>query len=568
MSVPKKAKLELEVEVSNKMLEYDCSKSVGDTRVDIISELCKRNIEHAIDIIVENADFQSIVRMRQVSKEWKRIVDSYDNPWQMMLMKRLKDNPDFKKAADLFDWTKYITSSDPKHIERVKYIAYMGTYISEKQRILRRSDGEDESALKLELDVDISSSSVKEMGGWLFVCNYDGSQGKRKIMAWDLSRKNLTTDPQKAFVTPLSPYSELFRCQREGYIGCYTSNSENEPWRPLETVAAGCWIHDGSVSDSDSNSSSSSDSDSNSNHSGSDNDSRDSTDDGVNCFIVWDFHTGDILRLVKTGITDISRIGMDTVLSHQFFTAVTQREQYGLYDVSIYDTELDLVRVLCTPDKVSDFFVDDGKIYVMERNLMYRLRYDILPPVESMHDMSGHIFGDRGSGWIGQIFGNLALAYVYAYTAGVRETHYKLFDISDPENPECLVNKGFDRGQNGEMPGLSLIRNGLLLMSDKVVPFPLEDVFSGYRKGIFDAKCAKLEAEVQYTHGSDQKPRKTDGVCYAQQLEPGSSTPTFIVTRQRREKRNGQSNPWLGGTPHLTINVIDLRKVKPKPSEV
>jgi len=566
MSVPKKAKLELEVEVSNKMMEYDCSKSVGDTRVDIISELCKRNIEHAIDIIVENSDFQSIVRMRQVSKEWKRIVDSYDNPWQMMLMKRLKDNPDFKKAADLFDWTKYITSSEPKHIERVKYIAYMGTYISEKQRILRRSGGEDESALKLELDIS-SFSTVKEMGGWLFVIDSDGSDAFRKLMAWDLSCKNLTSDPQKAFGTPLSPhYSQLFQRHMEGRIYCYTSNSENEPWRPLETVVAGCYIYDGSDSDN-SDSDSKSDSDSNSNHSGSDNDSRDSTDDGVNCFIVWDFHTGDILRLVKTGIADISRIGMDTVLSHQFYAAVTQREQYGLYDVSIYDAELDHVRLLCTPDRLSDFFVDDGKIYVMERNLMYRLRYDILPPVESMHDMSGHIFDDRSSGWLCQIFGNLALAHVYG--GGQKsESHYKLFDISDPENPECLVNKGFDRGQNGEMPRLSLIRNGLLLMSDKVVPFPLEDVFSGYRKGIFDAKCAKLEAEVRYTHGSDQKPRKTGGECYTQQLEPGSSTPTFIVTRQRREKTNGQSNPWLGGTPHLTINVIDLRKVKPKTHQV
>jgi len=526
MSSPKRAKLTLS---AKEVMESDCSKAVCDKKVDIFSELCKRNIEHAIDIIVENADFQSIVRMRQVSKEWKRIIDSYDNPWQMMLMKKLKDNPDFAAASDLLDWTRYIISSDPAHHARVKYIAYMGTYITEKQRMLRRSGGQDESALKLELNMSTSVPSVKEMGGWLFV-------NDRKLSAWDLSCERLQKEPQKTFEAPLSPwpYFEWAQEQLEGWICCFTSNAEAEPWQTLKTVAAGCgyWDEKGMA----------------------------------DCYIVWDFNTGEVLRRVKSDNKELDRIRMDTSL----IATVNRGRHDGMWHMSIYNNELEFIRGLCAfPDSHYSLLIDDKKVYVVAlaieheqqlwlpiRREIYRFSYDGQhpsgPSEESLHDIPDHLTENLVCFRISKIFGNLALAKGYVEPRnGLRDqTQYKLLDIHDLDDPECISNKVFVRGKNREEPGLHLLRNGLLLVSDKVVPFPLEDVLSGYRKGIFDSKCAQLEG-VPHSDGSDQETRETDGEGYAQ-LEAKSSSPTFIVTTEST------------GETKLKITAIDLRKVKPK----
>jgi len=486
--------------------------SSDEIRIDIISELCKRNIEHAIDIIVENADFQSIVRMRRVSKEWKRIIDSYDNPWQMMLMKRLKDNPDFAAASDLLDWTRYIISSDPKHTERVKYIAYIGTYITEKQRILRRS-GNDDNTSSLKPDLS-ESAMIKEMGGWLFVAQ------RGEISAWDLTSGVDTEYPQKVFTPPRLDHEDRFisdlippeysadfaHVKIVPTITCFTSNSESEPWKEMKLIAIGC-DYDLPVS---------------------------SLTIGVGQYwIVLDFDTGAVIHQSDNHHLTFDSIALDS----NYLVTLGSTPCDDIVKMSIYNTNYELIRD--HEGHNCDFIMDDGIIYVITDDEFFMLTRDNGHFTETV--LERYIFGT-----VSQIFGYVALE-----TFETGKSSFALLDIWDFTDPMLILDKEFVKGKMKQSPRLSLLRNGLLLLSDQVMPFPLEDLHGGYRRGIFDVKCDKPEG-VHHMSSSEEKTRDSDGEGYIQLMEIKSS-PTYVVTRQDAGRGQGSA-----------LKIIDLRKVKSK----
>jgi len=502
------------------MADSDALKPSDDAKVDIISELCWRNIYHAVEIIVEHADFQSIVKMRKVCKEWLRVIDSF-NPWQKMLRRRLKDNPDFKKASDLLDWTKYIMSSDPAHRERVKYIAYVGTYLNEKQRILRRSGGEDESLLKFELDVSsYTNTSIKEMGGWLFVMDVDTmDQSCSNILAWDLSCKIYPEYAHKVFEAP-----DLEDIELQSKIICFSGNNESEPWLDIKIVAAGVVYSKDSAT----------------------------IEDNINMWIVWDFETEDVLHMYQTNdilIKDIS-------LCSNFIVTRSVCRGPGWEAVSIYSHDFKLIKDFIAEDS-SAFYLDDGNnVCVAKDDDYYKLTFNGNDQFEQSHlSVSGHITQDPNNTILHKIVGNLAMVEVSVYEEDLRQkNHFKLCELHDSGNLKCLVDKGFVEGKEFERPNLFFRRNSVLLVSDKVQPFPLEDILGGYGKGIFDMKCAKLEG-VWHHEDSEHKTRESDGAHYVQLVQTVvSSSSTYIVLR---DDRYGKGVP-------LKLTIIDLRKVKPR----
>jgi len=97
-----------------------------DSRINIISELSNRNMGHVLKLIIGQLDFQSILRMQYVCKEWLQLL-KWINPWKVILEKKMRRNPKFKASMDFFKWSQLIRSPDSEnYYERVKALAYVG----------------------------------------------------------------------------------------------------------------------------------------------------------------------------------------------------------------------------------------------------------------------------------------------------------------------------------------------------------------------------------------------------------------------------------------------------------
>ena len=95
--------------------------------MDIVSELYKRGMYDALEIIVGNLPFQSLLKMHYVSKDWLQLMKEI-HVWKIVLRHRYRSCPDYKKTCDLAGWTKYILEGveewTPDHcciIQRIKF---------------------------------------------------------------------------------------------------------------------------------------------------------------------------------------------------------------------------------------------------------------------------------------------------------------------------------------------------------------------------------------------------------------------------------------------------------------
>jgi len=208
--------------------------------MDIVTSLIERNLDHAVEGIVCHLDFQSILAMHKVCTIWNDFLTLSINPWQVMLKQRMKTNPSFEKACDLNDWTKYIMTPDPVHRQRIKYIAYVGTFISEKQRLLRESfDGCVSNCHGSTSEFTLNEEGeVRAIDGWWFVAN-------NRISAWSFSAPDAMR-PEKVFQLPdpvtssrLHPMTSQTIVAADR-IDVFTTDNEFKPWKKLVLVAAGC----------------------------------------------------------------------------------------------------------------------------------------------------------------------------------------------------------------------------------------------------------------------------------------------------------------------------------------
>ena len=110
---------------------------IKNDRIDIVSELYKRGMYDALEIIVSNLPFQSLLEMHYVSKDWLQLMKEI-HVWKIVLRHRYRSCPDYKKTCDLAGWTKYILEGveewTPDHSDRLKYIAYVSIHCR-KQRL-------------------------------------------------------------------------------------------------------------------------------------------------------------------------------------------------------------------------------------------------------------------------------------------------------------------------------------------------------------------------------------------------------------------------------------------------
>ena len=106
-------------------------------RMDIVNKLHKRGIYDALEIIVGNLPFQTLLKMHYVSKDWLQLMKEI-HVWKLMLRQRYRSRPDYKKTCDLAGWTKYILEGvrewTSDHSDRLKYIAYVSIHCR-KQRL-------------------------------------------------------------------------------------------------------------------------------------------------------------------------------------------------------------------------------------------------------------------------------------------------------------------------------------------------------------------------------------------------------------------------------------------------
>ena len=105
-------------------------------RMDIVNELHKRGIYDALEIIVGNLPFQTLLKMHRVSKDWLQLTKEI-HVWKIVLRHRYRSCPDYKKTCDLAGWTKYILEGveewTPDHSDRLKYIAYVSIHCRKRR---------------------------------------------------------------------------------------------------------------------------------------------------------------------------------------------------------------------------------------------------------------------------------------------------------------------------------------------------------------------------------------------------------------------------------------------------
>ena len=92
--------------------------------MDIFSELYKRGMWEALELVLGNVPFQSRLKMHYVSKEWLQILRS--EPY-LALRHRHRSFPEYKKLCDQQGWTRYIMGAydgTADHAHRLKYIEY------------------------------------------------------------------------------------------------------------------------------------------------------------------------------------------------------------------------------------------------------------------------------------------------------------------------------------------------------------------------------------------------------------------------------------------------------------
>ena len=100
--------------------------------MDILTELHKRDLFEALQLIFRQMTFQNIVQMQYVSKGWLDMLEHRD-VWRQMLLDYSNTCADFKKTCDVMGWTPYLTKEKTPDRGQLKYIAYVTKYISAKQ---------------------------------------------------------------------------------------------------------------------------------------------------------------------------------------------------------------------------------------------------------------------------------------------------------------------------------------------------------------------------------------------------------------------------------------------------
>ena len=92
--------------------------------MDIFSELYRRGMSEALELVLGNVPFQSRLKMHYVSKDWLQILRG--EPY-LALRHKHRSCPEYKKLCDRQGWTQYImgtydATADNAH--RLKYIEY------------------------------------------------------------------------------------------------------------------------------------------------------------------------------------------------------------------------------------------------------------------------------------------------------------------------------------------------------------------------------------------------------------------------------------------------------------
>jgi len=452
-------------------------------KVNIISELFKKGLSQVAEVIIGHLDFQSILKMHKVCTDWSQFLKSEVNPYQVILKRRIETRSIFKQACHLNNWTKYIMSSDPSHYQRIKHMAYIGTYISEKQRLSRSMAGRN----KREPDFVLNQSDderkiVKEMRGKLFVA------ASAKIAVWNLSQPT-AKQPEKVLEIDLSgtgsPKTDQDKTEVE--IEQLTTNSEYQPWEEIKMVAAGVKF---------------------SNH--EDDDEFENFEDdgyfGESMWYVWNYETSQVIRTGYTWNIDIEDLRLDSkhlIVCTGEEVELEQGPGRG-WGFIVFDIAKNFKCVQQVRPTDGQCMVDEDKIVWItqkDRNsndsCRATYRHDGKKYVGKAHLPSAM----DTEGWAptlrNQVMGNLGMVsndWKRKLWTGVSRFIKKetLFDVSDISAKPKPVMEILFKVSNGDhlYCKLKLTYGGFQMFTDKVVHYSTEDVLADRKN--FLAECASV----------------------------------------------------------------------------
>jgi len=517
----------------------------SNSTVDILAELMERNMHHVLEAIVAHLDFQSILKMFQVCRKWNASLSTPAlNPWQSLLKVRMRTKPLFKRACDLNDWTKYIMSSDPMHFQRIKYIAYVGIFISEKQRVLRgtwekRLDQGDYglgsyTMITTERLEKYSYRTTKVMADWLFGCN-------DKVLAWNLSHPGTmrlrSMKPKKVFYLP-SPLESEDKPERKDYITTITSNSEFKPWEKLEQVAVACRSK--------------------------------AEDDRSHYFVIWSFETCAVLHKMSRE-HEIVNLKLDSDI---FVVVRRERELEPLSGLCKTESKRLIIEVYDKDHQITqqfehtcalNHFITGDKIFLKS---MSHLSND-----QTLHcyEQQGHQLNHselslgRFCPSFSQFFGNTMATIVTTKLDNGWSTKYILSDVADSNNnPTSVLEVDLLSGE----VDLKLCNNSIQISSECLTNSPAKPVHawsSPIEDILSESGRAELLHEFNRASVTRDEANEYEGeiTFYVYRYGIVPSSPTFIVTKAVQDETIDEYHgPKPSQEPPTKIHVIDLRAVR------